>query len=99
MNKKTVQISYDKKLKKPIFEELTYEFFAEHLDWEWFFTYKDKSINIAWHKDGDKVIYELNIKNYDKNVMCYEFDTPKDLLENGKIDDKTIKEIWIDLKF
>ncbi len=98
MGKKTVQIGYNKQLKKPILQELTYDFFAKNVGWEWFFRYGDKTIDIAWHKDGNKAVYELNINGYDKDAICYEFETAEELLEKGRIDGKSLKEIWEELE-
>lgn len=98
MAKKMVQIGYDKKLKQPIMQELTYDFFADNLGWEWFFKFKDKTIDIAWHEENGKVVYELNINGYDEDARRYEFNSAEKLLEKGQIDGKTIKEIWNELE-
>ena len=99
MCKRKFQVGYDRKLKKPIFEELTYEFFAQHIDYEWFFYYGKQTIDIACHGSFKNVVYELNINGYDEDIAIrYEFNSPEELLENGKIDGKTLKEIWEDLE-
>lgn len=96
--KRVYQVGYDKKLKKPIFNELTYDFFVENLGWEWDFIYGDTTIDIACHKDGDKTVYELTINAYSEDYIYQEFDTPEELLEKGLIYGKTLKEIWEDLE-
>lgn len=98
MYKRKYQVGYDKTLKQPIYKELTYDFFAENLDWEWNFNYNGYTIDIAWHKEKEKAVYELNINGYKENALRYSFDTPEELLEKGCVDGKTLKEIWNDLE-
>lgn len=96
--KRVRQIGYDKKLKLPIFTELTYDYFVNNLDMEWYFIYKGMSIDVATHGSKDKPIYELTLNGYDENkAVRYEFTSSRALLE-AKIDGKTIKEIWEDLE-
>lgn len=83
---------------KKIEEELTYEKFVKTIDNEYWFKYKDKTIDIAFHHEQDKKIYELNINGYEKDAMRYEFNSPEELLENGRVDGKTLKDIWEDLE-
>lgn len=87
------QTGYDKKLKTPIYEQLTYQFFSEHVDHEYWFKYKNQTIDIAnFEKDG-KIIYHISIDGQHQ-----EFNSPEELLVNGRIDGKTIKDIWEDLE-
>lgn len=86
---------YDSK-KRP--QDLTYDYFAKHLDYEWHFKYKNHTIDIATPIDGKK-IYELNIDGYDEEfAIRYEFDSPQSLLRCDKIDGNTLKDIWEDLQ-
>ena len=99
MVKRKFQVGYDKNTKTPIFEELTYEFFSQHIGYEGFFYYGNQTIDIACHGSFDNVVYELNINGDDEDkAIRYEFNSPEELLKNGKIDGKTLKEIWEDLE-
>lgn len=83
---------------KKVETELTYDYFSLHLDHEWWFRFRDHTIDIATHYDGKKV-YELNIDGYDEDcAVRFEFDSPQELLACAKIDGKTLKEIWEDLE-
>lgn len=98
MYKRKRQIGYNKKNKKPIYEELTYEYFSNHLDDEYYFRYKELTIDIAFHYKNSKKIYELNINGYDEDATHYSFDSAHELLLNGKVEGKTIIEIWEELE-
>lgn len=104
MYKRKIQIGYDKKLKQPIYKELTYEFFSEHVDYEYWFKYYDKSIDIAhfYDKKKQKEIYHISVNDLDdlecKNGQHQEFESTQELLENGRIDGKTLKDIWEELE-
>lgn len=97
MNKRKIQTGYDRKLKKPIFEELTYEKFVENIDNELSFIYKNINIDIAFHYEGKKKVYELNLNDYEKTTHQY-FNSADELLMNARIEGKSIKEIWNELE-
>lgn len=90
--------------KKILYEELTYDFFSEHIDYEYCFSYKDKIISIAncFDKINKKQIYHISINDKNdlqcKNGQHQYFNSPKELLEKGRIDGKTLREIWDDLE-
>lgn len=95
---KKYRVGYDKISKSPIYEELTYEFFSQHVDYEWNFNYGGQSVDITWHNLNGGKIYELNIDGYDENkAIRYEFNSAEELLQNGRINGKTLKEIWDEL--
>lgn len=82
---------------KIIEEELTYEKFLSTIDYEHCFVYKDKTIDIAFHYEGSKQIWELNI-NSDTYKEYLTFNSPQELIENARIDGKSIREIWDELE-
>ena len=84
---------------KKVSQDMTYEYFSKHLDYEWHFRYKNHTIDIAIHIDGKK-IYELNIDGYDEEfAIRLEFDSPQALLKCNQIDGKALKDIWEDLEY
>lgn len=88
-----VQVGVNKQDKKPIYKELSYDFFVKHIGWEWSFTYGKIQIDFAWHTDKLKTIYEVTITDKDKSfTQCY--DSPEDLIENVRIDGLTLYNIW-----
>ena len=92
------QIGYDRTQKKPIYTELTYEYFSSHLYDEWCFVYHDLVIDIAHHFSNGVDVLELNVNDKEqKNIVRYEFLTSDQLLNEGKINGKMIKEIWGEL--
>lgn len=99
-----IQTGFDKKLNQPIYEELTIDFFKEHLDYEYWFKYHDKSIDIAHYFDKikNKKIYHISINNLNdtnyKNAIHQEFESAEELLNKGRIEGKTLPEIWNDLE-
>ncbi len=88
-----VRVGVNKQDKKPIYKELTYDFFVEYLGWEWSFTYDKLQIDFAWHKDKQKTICEATITDNGKSVtQCFE--SPEDLIENVRIDGLSLYDIW-----
>ena len=85
---------------KTIEEELTYDKFVECLksNFEFFFIYKDKTIDIAYHIENDVKIYEFNINGNESDAQNFEFQSVEELLKNAKIEKKTLFEIWDELK-
>lgn len=82
-------------------KELTYELFKKNVlegNYEDSFRFKDFTFDIAFHFNGKMKIYELNINGYDEDATHYFYNSAEELLENGRIDGKTIKEIWNDLE-
>ena len=80
-------------------EELTWEMFITGLNgpMEYFFYYKDELIDIAFHYEDDKKIYELNITS-EENPRCFTFDTVDELVNYKTFDDKSIVDIWEELE-
>ena len=94
--KRVHQVGYDRKKKRPIYEELTYDYFANNLGEELMFDCQmlRKTISIAVSSS-----YEFGVMDWETN--CWEvqyFDSPEELLANARIEGKTIKEIWDELE-
>lgn len=93
--------------RKNIEYELSYDIFVKELlnGDEFWFKYQDNSIDIAHYPKENKandMVYHISI-NYVNDLKCENgehqfFDTPEELLEKGRIDGKTIKEIWDELE-
>ena len=85
---------------KTIEEQLTYEKFVDCLkrNFEFFFTYNNKTIDVAYHFINDEKIYELNINGYESEALYFEFKSAEELLTNAKIEGKTLFEIWDELE-
>lgn len=85
---------------KVVEKELTYERFLEGINgiMEYFFNYKDMTIDIAFHYEQNRKIYELNINGYTDNAERYQFNSCEELLECRVIEGKTLSEIWPDLE-
>lgn len=81
-------------------EELTFERFIEGLYGcgEYFFYYRDKVIDIAFHFEAGKKIYELNINGYTDDAERYEFDTVDELINFKAFDNKSLTDIWEELE-
>ena len=95
--KRVYEVGYDRKNKSPIFEELTYDFFARNLGWEWMFDcqMRKRTISIAVSSS----FYEFGVLDWETNCWEWEyFDSQEELLSNARIDGKTIREIWEELE-
>ena len=79
--------------------ELTWDFFVKCLNdfMECFFYYKNEIIDIAFHFENDKKIYELNITS-ETNPRHFTFDTVEELINFKTFDNKSICDIWDDLE-
>ena len=64
---------------------------------EFWFYYGEALIDIAFHYESQKKIYELNISNGEK-AKCYTFDTIEELVYSKVFDDKSLYDIWDDLE-
>lgn len=84
--------------RKRIEEELTYEKFVENIDNEFSFRYKNITLDIAFHYEGKKKVYELNLNGYEENATHGYFNSADELLKNARIEGKSIKEIWNELE-
>lgn len=93
MLKRKIQTGYDKKLKQPIYDELTYKFFSEHVDYEYCFKYKNLIIDIAHFDRDGKTVYHISSEEQHQ-----EFESTQELLEKGRIDGRTLKDIWEELE-
>ncbi len=99
---KLVQVGVDKFTRKPIYEELTYDFFIKHIGWEWVFYYNKNLIEISIadsnnHK-GD-FIYSLAINSSNSNGSIQEFTSEQDFIADAKIFGKSLKDIWDELDY
>ncbi len=76
--------------------DLTWEFFINGLkeNLEFCFYYKDLVIDIAFHYENEKKIYELNISNGNN----FEFETIDELVNSKGFDGKSIYDIWEQLE-
>lgn len=77
-------------------EELTFDKFINGLqsESEYFFVYDGTSIDIAFHYEKHKKIFELNINGYCDNAERYSFATIDELIHSKLIDGKSIIEVW-----
>lgn len=77
---------------------------------EFYLKYKNYSINLLYSRDGEKFVYYLYFFKSKKSFFKYffkkndiidykEYNSPKDLLEDFKIDNKSLKEIWPELEW
>lgn len=85
---------------KTIEEELTYDKFSDCLkkNFEFFFIYKNNTIDISYHFESGIKIYEFNVNGNEKFPQYSEFKSVEDLLKNAKIEEKTLSEIWEELE-
>lgn len=81
-------------------EELTFERFIYELQcgMEFFFTYRTHTIDIAFHYEDSKIIYEININGYANNACYHSFTSVDELVSYPIIDNKNIQELWNDLE-
>lgn len=77
---------------------------------EFKFKYKKYIIDLLYSSDGKKIAYYISdyiekdsifdyIKNRNKYLYYYEFDSPQELINNFIIDGKSFKEIWNELEW
>lgn len=77
---------------------------------EFWFKYKNYIIELTYSRDGTKYAYFISeyienetifskIKNRNKYLKYDEFDSPQELLEKFKINNKSFKEIWDELEW
>ena len=81
-------------------KELTWDLFIKSLNeaMEYQFLYRDLSIDIAFHFEGAKKVYELNINGSD-DYSCYlYFDTVDELVNCKAFDDKSLFDIWEEIE-
>ena len=83
---------------KVIEEELTWDKFIKLLNehMEFWFYYEKETIDIAFHFENEKKIYELNING--ENPRYYTFDTVNELVYFKAFDNKSLYEIWDELE-
>lgn len=81
---------------KIIEAELTFDKFIKGLqsESEYFFVYDGTTIDIAFHYEQHKKIFELNINGYCDNAERYCFATIDELIHSKLIDGKSLIEIW-----
>ena len=94
--KRVRQIGFDSIKKRPIYDELTYGYFIDHIGEEWIFDYcaLEKTISISV---GDH--YELGIMDWKNNSWDFRYyETKEQLLNDTIIMNKNIKEIWEELE-
>lgn len=62
---------------------------------EFMFKYGGKEYHLAFY-DNEKgnIIAELNIGTQENGYDCYEYKSPKELLQKARINGFTIKELW-----
>lgn len=87
--------------RKVIEEELTYERFVKELELgllEFSFLYNDIYIDIAYHYNGTKKVYELNLNYKDGRAIYQEYDSPQSLLTQGFVNGYLLKDIWSQLQ-
>ncbi len=79
--------------------ELTWDFFINGVEGslEFFFNYNDLSIDVAFHFEGEKKIYELNI-NGGSTPQYLLFDSVDELINHKAFDGKSLYEIWDELE-
>lgn len=79
--------------------ELTWDLFIKGLNecMEYFFYYKELVIDIAFHYEGAKKVYELNITN-GENCTHFQFDSVNDLIFYKAFDNKSLYDIWEELE-
>ncbi len=84
---------------KVIEKELTWDLFIKGLNenMEYFFYYNNLIIDIAFHYEEGKKIFELNIQD-GENHTYFVFDTVDDLLHYQAFNNKSIFDIWDDLE-
>jgi len=81
-------------------EELTFERFISGLKngMEYFFTYNDHTIDVAFHLERSKVVYEVNVDGYGSEDQHYEFFSVEKLVDCTILEGKSLRELWLDLE-
>ena len=93
--KRVRQIGFDHIKRQPVYVELTYEYFIDHIGEEWIFDYCALEITISISV-GD--FYELGIMDWKNNSWNIRYYETKEQLLNDTIMGKSIKEIWKELE-
>lgn len=77
-------------------KELTWDLFIKYLNeyFEFCFYYQNLTIDIAFHYENKRKIYELNIS--DGRYLC--FNSVEELISYKAFDNKSLSEIWTDLE-
>ena len=95
-NKKTLKYTKCFKVHE---EELTWELFIKYLNenMEFCFNFNNMTIDIAFHYECKKKVYELNISSEDKTNNLV-FDSVDELIYFKAFNNKTLHEIWDELE-
>lgn len=94
--KRVRQIGFDSIKRQPIYDELTYEYFVDHIGEEWIFDYPvlGKTISIS---SGNH--YELSIMDWKNNSWIFQYyETKEQLLNDTIVMGKSIEEFWDELE-
>ena len=80
--KRVRQIGFDRIKKQPIYAELTYGYFVDHIGEEWIFDYPavEKTISISTSN-----YYELGIMDWKNNSWAFQYYETKEQLLNDTI--------------
>ena len=100
-NKKPWKRSFSYSNKGQSFEEeLTFDKFLSGIQngLEYFFTYFDHSIDIAYHFNGLERVYEVNLDGYTDNPVYFTFHSADELVHHAILEGKTIQELWDELE-
>ena len=65
---------------------------------EYFFTYEDHTIDVAFHFEGQEKIYEVNIDGYNGNPQSYQFTTVDELVAYEILEGKSLQDLWDNLE-
>lgn len=81
-------------------EELTFDKFIVGLSngMEYFFTYKEHTIDVAFHFDKSQKIYEVNIDGYTNSPRYCYFHSIEELISCVILENKSLRELWPDLE-
>lgn len=87
-------------LGQTIKEELTFDKFIAGLSngMEYFFTYKEHTIDVAFHFEDSQKIYEINVDGYSNSPMYYYFHSIEELISCDILENKNLHELWFDLE-
>lgn len=85
---------------KNYIDELTFDKFLSGLKngEEYFFTYEDHTIDVAFHFEGQEKIYEVNIDGYNGNTQYYQFTTVNELVAYEILEGKSLQDLWDNLE-
>lgn len=80
-------------------EELTWELFIKYLNenMEFCFYFNNITIDIAFHYEGKKKVYELNISSGEK-ITNLVFNSVDELTSFKAFNNKTLYDIWDELE-